>query len=189
MNSEYLVLFREAQERTKKFALRIPRSVQVKNHGKILNDKMTLKVADTFSEVFREWSNIDFVGECLKSHVIFQPYLEKTIGLPVTYTVGYIEGESQNYFEFSEHEARNWITEGIPKEKTKLHSWLSLPSGEIIDLAFLATFAKVNEINLPKGAIIADYPSNLNGMKYVPMFLGAGFLQKIGALRIDFKIY
>ena len=40
-----------------------------------------------------------------------------------------------------------------------------LPSGEIIELTFMPTFAKVNGRNVPKGAIIADYSSKLKDMQ------------------------
>lgn len=186
MGVEYINLFDNAKQRTEEFAFNVPKSALITTNQNILTKDKLLVIADTFSSVFKNWSNSDFVGKCLKSHIVFQPYLEKAISVPVTYTVGYIKGKSQNFFEFSEADANNWISNGISKNKVKLHSWLSLPSGEIIDLTFLLTFAKFNEIDAQKGHFIADYPKKLHGIEYVPMFLGVEFLKKIGALKIDF---
>ncbi|MFK5914131.1 MAG: hypothetical protein QM484_07135 [Woeseiaceae bacterium] len=111
--------------------------------------------------------------------------MKKIIGVPVTYTIGFIEGKSQNYFEYTEQDAIKWISDGKLRKKTKLHSWLTLPSGEIVDLAFLPTFAMVQGKEIPRGSMIADYSYNLNGMKYIPMYLGMNFLQVSGALQID----
>lgn len=186
MDVEYINLFDNAKQRTKRFAFNVPKSALITTNQHILTNDKLLAIADTFSLVFKNWSNNDFVGECLKSHIAFQPRLEKAISMPVTYTVGYIKGKSKNFFEFSEADANNWILNGISKDKVKLHSWLSLPSGEIIDLMFLPTFAKFNKIDAQKGCLIANYPKNLHDMEYIPMFLGVEFLKKIGALKIDF---
>lgn len=185
MNNQYIQKFKDAINNSKKHDLDIPESAMNGLCEKILTDDIATDVANAFSQAFKGWSNDDFVGQCLKSHIIFQPYIEKLIGRPVTFTVGFIEGDTQNYFEFSEDDVRKWISDGIHQEDTRLHSWLTLPSGEILDLAFMPTFAKINKMDIPRGSMIADYSCNLNGMEYIPMYLGLGFLKKIGALKVE----
>ncbi|KIM10660.1 MAG: hypothetical protein KU37_10260 [Sulfuricurvum sp. PC08-66] len=59
----------------------------------------------------------------------------------------------------------------------KLHSWITLPSGEVIDLAFMTIYGLIyNEASL-FGNLVAKMPSEFTGgMRYVPMMVGEDFL-------------
>ena len=188
MDQEYNQLFSKAIEQTKNLGLSVPESAFRTTEPKILTDDIAAQVANAFSDAFNEWSNDDFVCQCMLAHIIFQPHLEQIINHQVTFTVGYIKGETQSYFVFTEDDARKWIADGTPKANTELHAWLTLPSGEVLDLTFPLTYAKYNSLNFPRGAMIADYSSNLNGMKYIPMYLGIDFLKAIGAMKYQFYI-
>ncbi|MEY8213884.1 MAG: hypothetical protein RPR97_05290, partial [Colwellia sp.] len=150
MNIEYIKNFNLAISRTKKHNLLDKSMTSLCYSQSLLTDSIATKIMDEFSGTFKSWSDEDFVGQCLKSHVLFLPKVENILGEKVTFTIGYIESKEQNYFKFSEGNAEDWMSRGMPKNTANIHAWLTLPSSEIIDLTFLPTFAKINEMKVPK---------------------------------------
>lgn len=82
----------------------------------------------------------------------------------------------------SEEELRDVLQNGLKKFSLNMHSWLTLPSMEILDFTILTTIAHVKQLGQGYFGVISRHPNDLIGMSYHPMLLGDDFLRRIGVL-------
>lgn len=130
-------------------------------------------------------------GQCLKWCHYLAPEFEKQLGRPVWVTVGQLWKDNSAVFSPTWDELRRWSTAGIKvsdiqhqgRSGVNLHAWLTIDSGEIVDLTFLSTLAKFADDAYARfaGAVVwGRDPGMLNGHRYYPMATGRAFVEAVG---------
>lgn len=130
----------------------------------------------------------DISGQCLSLHLRLLPILEQVFSCPVYYTIGYVEAADGFMFGHNEEYLVDLLKTKKGDLPCNLHSWLTLPSGEIIDASLPTTFAKVNEDrSIPLGSIICNDANVLRncGLHYRPTIVGVDFLFKAGIAVVE----
>lgn len=128
--------------------------------------------------------------QCLKWSHYLAPYFANTLGCKVWPTVGQIWKDDSKIFGPSWRDLRRWAANGVQQQDFEgrqgmnLHAWLTLETGEIIDVSFLNTLAHVNpEAYGPfKGAVSwGRDPGVLNNHRYFPMAVGQEYIEQVSA--------
>lgn len=131
-------------------------------------------------------------GQCLKWSHYLAPAFEQQIGRRVWTTIGQLWSGDKALFSPSWADLRRWARTGISlaelrkdgRRGVNLHAWLTVETGEIIDLTLPSSlaaakgpaFAGVN------GALVwGRDPRVLNGYRYFPMAAGPAIVEAIGA--------
>ena len=86
------------------------------------------------------------------------------------------------FFRFSKNDVNTWIINGIDIAKANIHVWITLQSGEILDLTFPTSYGHVRKIPKLLGLIVNGHEEELEGFDYFPMGIGTDFLRAIGAI-------
>lgn len=117
----------------------------------------------------------------LRLHHIFKPIVDKLLNVDSIVTTGYVTAvndanEVEDFGRISEDEIQTSIKECSFPEK--LHNWITLPSGEVIDLAFMTIYGLIYEEDSLIGNIVAKDPRNFTGgMEYHPVIVGEKFYE------------
>lgn len=179
--------FIEATTRTKKLGLPLPSKMEYTSNNfldsPIFENKL-VKFCQTHSPTF----SVDQISaQCIKVHFEFKEKLEEILNIPIYYTIGYIQFNDEVMFHQSEASLKKLLTEGINENTINLHTWLTLPSMEILDFTLPTTLGKVSGNKEMYGKTIIKHPSKLtNGMEYHPLIVGEEFLYKIGAIQFQY---
>ena len=148
------------------------------------------KIAENFSrEGFVRFMNAP--QSSIRLHHLFQPIVDELLNVKTVFTTGYVTvpndaKEVEDFGQLSEEAIAEALKEGkIPE---KIHTWLTLPSGEIIDLAFMTIYAALYHEESLIGNIVAKHADELTGgMVYTPQLVGEKFYEKCNFdFRIDF---
>lgn len=143
------------------------------------------KILELLLEIDRSYGGLkqeNFLGQCVKVHFEFLQTIRSIFNENALFTVGYVVADGRDYFKFSDNDVKNWLDNGVSPEKVNLHTWITLPSLEIIDLTFSTTYAKVNNIT-EYGIALARHVSELQGMSYHPMLVGEESIFKLGVVQ------
>jgi len=157
-----------------------------------LEKDLTNKEGDFLAAVVKMSSVEEFspsAGQCLKWCHYFAPYFERHFGCRVMTTIGQLWSDENKVYSPTWDELRIWCAEGFRPENYRegrigfnLHSWLTLESGEIIDLTFFSTLAKVYPDLYGKvngGVVYGRDPNVIPKHRYFPMAVGQDFVQAI----------
>lgn len=118
---------------------------------------------------------------CLRYARYMQPFVEQELGMPVWVTVGQIWYRDRAILEPTWEGARRWVSEGIQQRDftagggLNLHAWLTLASGEILELTFPSSMALANpgrHGNLAGLALCDQEDKVLDEHRYFPMIVG-----------------
>ena len=146
------------------------------------------KIAENFTrEGFVKF--LSSSDSALRLHHLFKPIVDKLLNIDSMITTGYVTAvndanEVEDFGRISEEEIKTSLEKKIFPEK--LHNWLTLPSGEIIDLAFMTIYGLIYNEDSLIGNIVAKDPRNFTGgMEYHPMFVGEAFYE---LCQFDFTI-
>ncbi len=91
---------------------------------------------------------------------------------------------NKTVFEQSEETLISMLKHGVSGPEVNLHSWLTLPSMEIIDFSLPTSYAIKYKEPEGVGSIITRHPSDfIHGVKYKPMLIGSKFLIKSGVIK------
>ena len=121
--------------------------------------------------------------QCFMVHAAMIGPLEEAIGVPLTYTIGYVTLNGRPVFHTPIRQLRSIMQSGMTSPALNLHAWLTLPSHEIIDLTFATTFGMLNNIPETIGLMSFLHPRDLKGgTKYHPQLVGDAYLYQIGAM-------
>ncbi|MBE1301821.1 MAG: hypothetical protein GJ680_18200 [Alteromonadaceae bacterium] len=104
--------------------------------------------------------------------------------IPIYLTIGYVSLQGQKLFYTSEEALKSYLG-GRSPQALNLHTWLTLPSMEIIDVT-LSTSIGLNQRE-PElfGNIVTKHPDELSGgLAYHPQLLGIDYFDNIGATYI-----
>lgn len=186
----YLNSFQEAVQRNIKLNLKKP-EFELRN-DRLLNNSATIEIENLFANYFNQFSEEYVLNaldkNCLSVHFFFQSMIDKILNTKSTLTFGSFHLFEDPVFTLTELEVTNRL-KSPSLNKYKGHSWITLPTMEIIDISLPTTLSKASPdfVNMAYRSIL-KHPSDLNGMTYTPMVLGKDFLEKSG-LKQDIQIF
>lgn len=181
MTCTYAYELKEAKQRTIRFGLDCPSIFE--SSERLLTPERQKRFPYAVRATVGELGIEEVVGQCLSLHLRLKEPLEEFFGVPIIYTIGYVHTPPTYMFKQSESELLQLLRSGIVGNQVRLHTWLTLPSHEIIDLSLPTSLAVINGLSEGRGSVIASHAEELNnGVRYHPMLLGDDYLRKIGAL-------
>lgn len=181
--------FRSAVQRTKRLGLDWSESVQLDEGTRFLNDENVKR----FPYVLRDAAGYippeKIAAQCFAVHAFLKGVVERWLGCPAYFTIGWVEDGKGGLFRFDE----SYIVDKLRSAKTdtvlNAHAWLTLPSLEIIDLSLATTLVRVFKDEDLRGRVILSHADSLlQGVAYKPMLIGDDYLCKLGLLR-EFTVY
>lgn len=149
---------------------------------KVLNDEKIIQKVCELSGI-RDFSIS--AGQCLKWCHFFQPYFEEVLEHKVLLTVGQLWKSDKPVFNPSFDDFEIWLNKGIQlidiNKGMNLHAWLTIETGEIIELTLPSSLAKVNSnYHELLGAIFfCDSKTFYDNHKYFPMIIGNEIVDEI----------
>jgi len=179
--------FQDALERTDSWGLCAP---YFKASDKQYIDQNSLqKLAESFKDFLRELHPSQISQQCFAVNYFMQRPLEKLLGTPLAYTLGYVEHNQNNLFYTPEDQLRGRLSTPASLKPIDLHAWLTTPSYEIIDLTLSTTFGVATDNPECIGLIAAQHHSLFTkDLRHHPQIIGKDFLSTIGLLlRIDWE--
>ncbi|WP_211442926.1 hypothetical protein [Collimonas humicola] len=122
--------------------------------------------------------------QCFAFSEFLREPLEEALGVPLTYTLGFVKMNNKPVFHTPIDELKRMLDAGRPASRAlNLHAWLTLPSKEIIDVTFATTYAIVKNVPDLIGRASFIHPDDMVGNDtYHPQLLGEDFLRRIGML-------
>lgn len=110
--------------------------------------------------------------------------LERTLRIPLTYTLGYVQQGALRLRHTPLDELERMLLAGyVDDPKINLHVWLTLPSHEIIDVSYWAAFPHMCSRNERESRVLFMRSDQMEGRSYHPQLIGDEFVRKIGALK------
>lgn len=127
----------------------------------------------------------DVSQQCFAVTGMLKAPLEKALGVPLAFTLGYVEYDGRNVFHTINRELKAMLKKGLPSPALNLHAWLTLPSHEIIDMTFGTTYGVVNQVPSVIGRMCFLHPDDMpSDMQYHPQLVGEDYLERVGATHI-----
>nr|WP_024966926.1 hypothetical protein [Pantoea sp. IMH] len=176
--------FLTAIQRTSRFNLQ-PIPAFSETSGQIMNAARVNDLNKVLAPVFSGIQSYEqIVGECMPIHLKARSVLEKWLGCPVYYTLGWIDdGSSEGLFRFDDEKIAMKLAAGHQDETLDIHAWLTLPTMEIIDLTLTTTLCILQGIKEGEGGVIVKKADEVTGLSYKPMLIGETYLHKIGVIK------
>ena len=181
-SGSYAIEWAAAIERSQRFRLAVP-AHQIEPDRRYLTDQRQNEFPHVVQQGLGDFDFSDVVGQCLAMHFQLVPVLEKWLGCPVLYTIGWVDiGTDRGMFRFDEDFIAEKLHSGHSGSSVNIHAWLTLPSMEVIDLTLPTSVAVLQNLPHGYGSVIAKHADDLDGMAYKPMLIGSDFLRKSGLL-------
>ncbi|RDL45322.1 hypothetical protein DN730_06860 [Marinomonas piezotolerans] len=151
-----------------------------------------INIIKMISYLYNERLKENSYGNCISENVFYYDILadhfrENNLSIGFNMTVGnlYIEGKKA-FFSSEEHYISKIKKPNKTPQKEKIHCWLTLTTGDIIDFTILTTdFISSNGKHGRKGDILFGKP-NQNGelgrYTYQPIFFGSNYLKQSGLI-------
>ncbi|WP_186078026.1 hypothetical protein [Burkholderia gladioli] len=149
------------------------------------------KVAACVQAVLGHMQAEDVAAQCFAVSSFLREQLQDVLGIPLTYTLGYVNLGSGPVFYTPVERLKEMFDAGSYASRTlELHAWLTLPSREIIDLTLATTLGVVRDEPELLGRFAFIHPDELVGnQSYHPQLLGEAFLRRIGAMiKLDVRL-
>lgn len=127
-------------------------------------------------------------AQCLKWCHYLQPHFERQLGRRVILTIGQLWTKDECIFGPRFEDVKRWVQKGLQFEDFstgggfKLHAWLTVETGEIIEPTLLSSMAKLGHRSYSEfsGATVwGRDPNVLNGHRYIPLALGNDLVEQI----------
>ncbi|WP_455817151.1 hypothetical protein [Pseudomonas cerasi] len=179
--SGYEQEFHDAIERTDSWGLCAP---YFKASDKRYIDENSLQKLTEYLDVFFQKTDMRQLSQqCLAANFSMQRQIEKLLGTPLIYTLGYIEHYQNNIFYTPEEHLKEQLHVPVALGPVNLHAWLTSPSYEIIDLTLSTTLGVASDTPALIGSVIAKHHSLFpEDLVHHPQFVGTDFLSAIGQL-------
>ncbi|WP_086383090.1 hypothetical protein [Caballeronia sordidicola] len=125
-------------------------------------------------------------GQCVKWSHALRPLAEEILGAPILLTFGQVINPSRAFFNPSWADLQNWHQMGFSasdfegRSGINLHSWWTLPSGEVMDVTLWSTLS--DAWNRPEllGAVTGGWPDKIApNPTYVPMVVGDDYIETV----------
>lgn len=180
----YLKRFIEADKRTKKFGLISP-DLLIDTTTPLFSTKYSNDIPSLLNECIPNYTTEDLMGQCINVSYKMQLFVEKYFNTDVYLTFGYIMLGEKEQFRFTESDIEKML-KGESKVRLNIHTWLTFPNMEILDLTYITTYVFANDIEAPVNPFLFKPANSFNGMEYYPMLLGKDFLIKSGIM-VEFE--
>lgn len=127
-------------------------------------------------------------AQCVKWAHYMAPHFEEVLGVPVWPTVGQLWTDSTPVFNPSWKELVRLASEGMDaqyfrgRQGFNLHAWLTVETGEIIDLSLGSSWALLRGEHWQRfrGTVMwGRDPTAVHNHRYVPMAVGARYLETV----------
>ncbi len=128
------------------------------------------------------------VGSCFKA-VREASYVLNDLSIPHYLTIGNVKYCGKNYYSTSVSSLFQEIKQGyFPQSPANAHAWLTLNSGQVVDLTILSSLNARENNDTELGWEQAIYVSSSNSksdLKYTPMLVGFGYHLKVASAPFD----
>lgn len=125
----------------------------------------------------------DVSQQCFAVTASLKAHLERALGVPLVFTLGYVKYTSRNIFYTDTRELKAMLHKGISSPALNLHAWLTLPSHEVIDMTFGTTYGVVTQTPSVIGRMCFLHPDDMTAdIQYHPQLIGENYLERIGAM-------
>ncbi|MDH5464863.1 MAG: hypothetical protein OEW60_04480 [Thiovulaceae bacterium] len=175
--------FQKAVENAKQFSL-WDKEVEFGNTTYIA-DWLMYELGPKIAENFTLNGYVRFLRQpqnAVRVHHMFKPIVDELLKVDCMITTGYVKvaNDADEVEEFGKIDTK--IVEKALADKIlpeKIHTWLTLPSGEIIDVAFMTIYGILYSEDSLIGNIVAKAPKDFTGgMEYYPVLVGEEFYEK-----------
>ena len=179
--SDYKKEFEDAVKRSQRLGLKMP-AIKFAEDKLITGYRMG-RFFDDAKKVFRGYKPLDFARKCIQIHKMVQPLINNRFFGNSYYTIGYIHEPPQDIYKITEDQIQKYLHDGLSSSDIQLHTWITLPSMEIIDFSICSTLDELhNKPNIGVD-VLAKHPSEMSGgLKYCPVLVGTDFLERLGIL-------
>jgi hypothetical protein len=179
---QYAREFYEAWEFTERLGLDAP-NIRLA----IKKDCLKLECArGPLQRLFDRYSVEEIAEQALAINMQLLPDLSVALGVPLTLTGGWFETAGKPCYRHGRELIRELLNHGIEHYGVAgipMHFWFTSPAAEVLDVLLPAVMAvSTGNVGATTGVIyLSNRESNLP-VTYHPTILGAGFLEKIGAV-------
>jgi len=136
-----------------------------------------IEIRRILTHIFPEFETHGLANLCVGVSCFMKPYLEKLLGSKLYITNGYYLIEDEKKYHLDKESAIEIMRRSKRSDRIDFHTWLTLPSLEIIDLTLVSSLARKNK-DLPHNDFIFIHPDNLKALSYHPVIIGEAFLEK-----------
>jgi len=189
--SEYCKNYNLAAKNSKKFNLGNYKTLKLTQERLLTKDNF-IEFQKSIQDL--NLKNEDLVATCHATHINLKQYVDDFYKVDSVITIGHLIHQNGGKMFFQEMDLRiNALNNGYDITKPlELHTWLTLPTGEILDFTFLSTLAEFYRregnhkvADLIDGGIIGGHPDEdaTADNKYIPEFLGEEFFERTGLLK------
>ena len=158
----------------------------------LIQEWLMYEVGPKIASYFSKDGFVKFLGKehnALRLHHLFKPFIDELLHVESIITTGYVSvpndaGAIEDFGTITEEAVKESLeSKNMP---LKLHNWITLPSGEVIDLAFMTIYGLIYQEPSLFGNIVARNPKDFTGgMAYYPICLGEAWYETCG---FDFSI-
>ncbi len=125
-------------------------------------------------------------GQCLKWSHFLAPYISEVANCPAWVTLGQLWKGKTPVFEPTMDDVRSWVARGISIDDLssgqglKLHAWITLATGEIIEPTLMTTIASCHDhYRKFDGAVMMADAEEFTPHRYVPLAVGSNVVEGI----------
>lgn len=175
MNYSYQKEFQEALERTERLGFTIP---EWKFENRVVRSKASIEKLSSTLRNFLQYHNMSFESlsaQCIAVHTKISEIIAQVVSCNTLVTVGWFYDERINdsLYKFTEEEFKSWMSNKLQAfQGSNVHVWITLDSGEVIDLTLLTTIGKINGMFEPGSVLMAKPEESECWIKYHPMVVG-----------------
>ncbi|XPV67767.1 MAG: hypothetical protein ACNI25_10615 [Halarcobacter sp.] len=195
----YFKELNEAIDFTDSMGLKLPKKINFDYDKRYFTEEGNYKLIKVYNDIFQsKLINVSdmyefalgMIANCSPLHYFLKKYLDKELGCKSYFTIGYIlfdDEKGNSYHKITQEIVKDCLNNSkFPKDH---HVWLTLDSGEILDLTFPLTYSSIHDKNfnnsLEQGKIgISFINRHINdfqhSMTYKPILIGENFFSKIG---------
>lgn len=184
MPGAYEIEWMQALERTKRYGLPVP-EVFAPQSSLIFTQARMAELPKVVEKALVGLTVDDVVGQCLAIHFGLVPVLQRWLGCPVYFTLGWIDDGAAGMFKFGDELIQALLDGGHRGGTINVHAWLTLPTMEIFDVTLATSIARINNLPEGYGGVFSQHPDGLKGMAFKPVLVGHEFLERSGLLRFQ----
>jgi hypothetical protein len=122
----------------------------------------------------------DLTAQCLNMNIRIVKKLSNILRCKAIVTIGYITIKSANedLYRFSREELRNWLNPNSMVNQANAHAWITLESGEVVELTLLTSIAVIKGCE-GKGAFMCARPEDPGmAIEFHPIAVGIEVIEK-----------
>ncbi len=175
--SDYATAFQLALARTAAFDLPAPEPAFTPQRRRWLTEEVRSRLGDVICPAL-SWPSPEAVATHGHSaHECLVGPLADFLGTPVYFTLGAVIGPGLQTVPPAEADLARWLSE--PPQILLLASWLTLPSHEIINIAFPTSRRMVFRDPDQGISAYAHHPDEIQGIVHRPLLVGAAYLHRL----------